>query len=186
MADKVRNIALAVLAGLALAASVAYWYWNSPRINHWPARRKATCYNNLTQIELALRTWSRANGGQFPWGVSTNDGGTMEFCAPGPDGFDRCAAIHFEVMSNELSTTRLLICPRDQAKTAATNFHNLRPENVTYRLHTGTNGARANPKQALVVCPIDGNTLYLDWTVSGKPKEPADDSLGQPMQIPQP
>jgi len=97
MADKVRNIMLAVLAGLILAASVAYWYWNSPRNKRWPASRKATCYNNLTQIGLALRTWSGANGGRFPWGVSTNDGGTMEFCAPGPDGFDRCAAIHFEV-----------------------------------------------------------------------------------------
>jgi hypothetical protein len=124
------------------------------------------------------------NSGQFPWGVSTNAGGTREFCAPGIDGFDRNAPIHFEVMSNELSTPLLLLCPHDKSKIAAVNFHNMRPENVTYRLHTGTNINEANPKQVLAVCPIDGNTLYSDGTVIGKKEEPDDESLGHPMHIP--
>lgn len=89
----------------------------------------------------------------------------MEFCAVGGDGFDRNAARHFQVMSNELSTPKLLICPQDKARKPAADFVNLQAGNVTYQLRSGTNISEANPREVLVVCPVDGNILYCDGTV---------------------
>ena len=47
------------------------------------------CVNNLKQIGLACRMWAADNGDQFPFNVSTNKGGTLEFSARGDGGFDR-------------------------------------------------------------------------------------------------
>lgn len=137
----------------------------------YPRAQKITCVNNLKQVGLAFLEWSRNNDDQFPFiakfpfNVSTNTGGTMEFCAKGGDGFDRNAARHFQVMSNELNTPKLLVCPQDKARKPAADFVNLQVGNVTYQLHSGTNISEANPREILVVCPIDGNILYCDGTV---------------------
>lgn len=74
------------------------------------------CTNNLKQIGLSFLTWSLDNGNQFPMAVSTNDGGTKELC------FGRNAFAHFAVMSNELSTPAVLVCPNDSSRRRATNF----------------------------------------------------------------
>ncbi len=57
--------------------------------------------------------------------VPTAKGGTMEFVT-GADTFH-----HFQVMSNELSTPKILICPQD-TRTAADNFVRLKNQNVSY------------------------------------------------------
>ena len=90
----------------------------------------------------------------------------MELRAIGPDGFDTNAFLHFMVLSNELSVTWRLVCPGDLVRTAATNFAGLRPENVTYRLRTADTVTETNPWEVLAVCPIDGNTLYCDGSVT--------------------
>ena len=109
----------------------------------------------------------------------------MEFCAKGSDGFDRNAARHFQVMSNELNTPKLLVCPQDTAAKPAGDFPQLQAENVTYKLRTGTNISAAHPKEILLVCSIDGNTLYCDGTVAGH--ETADDKKPDGrMHIPPP
>jgi hypothetical protein len=136
-----------------------------------PTERKAqhiTCVNNLKQIGLAFRLWEGDHGDQYPFNVSTNAGGTLEFCVVGKDGFDRNTFLHFQVMSNELSTPKLLICPQDRSKKAATNWTSLGPENITYRLRSGRNVSEANPRAILAVCPVDGNVLYTDGTVLDK------------------
>lgn len=90
----------------------------------------------------------------------------MEYCARSSDGFDSNAALHFQVMSNELSTPLILVCPRDHKTKAAHDFSNLQAENITYRLRSGTNVTDADPQGELMKCPIDGNILHCDGTVT--------------------
>ncbi len=90
----------------------------------------------------------------------------MELRALGPDGFDTNSFMHFMVLSNCLSATSYLVCPGDIARSAATNFAGLGPENVTYRLRTGDTVTEENPGEVLAVCPIDGNTLYCSGSVT--------------------
>jgi len=48
--------------------------------------------------------------------VSVTNGGTMELVASG------LIFPHFQVMCNELSTPKILLCPEDRKRTSATNF----------------------------------------------------------------
>lgn len=74
------------------------------------------CASNLKQIGLAFKTWSLDNGDRFPMSVPTKEGGTMEL------GGGANAFAHFSVMSNELSTPKVLVCPEDKKRMWATNF----------------------------------------------------------------
>jgi hypothetical protein len=130
--------------------------------------QRITCVNNLKQIGLAFRIWEGDHDDQFSFNVSTNAEGTRELCAPGKDGFDTNAWLHFQVMSNELNSPVVLVCPQDSAKQAAVDFGRLTAANVTYRLRSGTNIGDTHPREILAVCPVDGNTLYCDGTVLDK------------------
>ena len=61
--------------------------------------------------------------------------------------------------------TRLLICPGDKSTKPATDWESLNSSNVSYQLRTGTQVNKKNPREVLVRCPIDGNTLYCDGQV---------------------
>lgn len=74
------------------------------------------CITNLKQIGLACRLWAGDHNDKYPMQVSVTNGGAMELIATGN------VAACFQVMSNELSTPKILICPEDKSKIAATNF----------------------------------------------------------------
>ena len=82
-----------------------------------PWAQEINCVNNLKQIGIAFKSWSLDHNGQFPLRVSTNQGGTLELCAPGRDTADIHRAWHTMVMSNELSNAAILVCPRDHKAT---------------------------------------------------------------------
>lgn len=126
--------------------------------------QRASCANRLRFISISLRMWSDDNNGKYPFQLPFNLGGTREFRAIGPDGFDTNAFRHFQVLSNLLVSPRYLVCPSDQTRSAATNFAVLEPENVTYQLRTSDDVCPDAPGVVLAVCPIDGNTLYCDGT----------------------
>ena len=157
------QVAGVVLVVLALVL-VGYQLTRPP--GDWHRSRHLYCSNNLKQIGLSFRVWAIDNDGQFPFNVSTNAGGAMEFCVRGRDGFDSNAALHFQVMSNELSTPILLVCPKDWSTKPATGFYKLQANNVSYRLYSGTNLNESNPNAVLAVCPFDGNTLTCDGNVT--------------------
>lgn len=128
--------------------------------------QKITCVNNLKQIGLDFRIWAGDHGDKFPFQISTNGGGTLELCDRDADGFDRNSIAHFLAASNELSTPLLLCCPKDRSKTAAKDWDKVSAANVTYRLRTDFRVSLSNPHEILAVCPVDGNILYCDGTVT--------------------
>jgi len=79
-------------------------------------RDLSSCVNNLKQIGLAFRIWEGDNGDKYPMQVSVTNGGAMELAVAGD------VAGIFRVMSNELSTPKILVCPQDTRRHFATNF----------------------------------------------------------------
>jgi prepilin-type N-terminal cleavage/methylation domain-containing protein len=109
---------IAILAAMLLPALAA-------------AKRKAqriNCVNNLKEVGLAFRVWEGDNGDHYPMAVSTLTGGAQEVTSQGNTDLPSAGAKdyflwNFIVMSNELSTPKLLVCTSDsQHSTAATNW----------------------------------------------------------------
>jgi hypothetical protein len=73
------------------------------------------CVNNLKEVGLAYRMWSDDHNDMYPMRVLTNQAGVLLF-ADATNGFR-----YFQVMSNELDTPKVLVCPADK-RIAATNF----------------------------------------------------------------
>jgi hypothetical protein len=111
--------AVAIVVGLfVLLPALRKPQINSARIN---------CVNNLKQVGLAYRLWAGDNGDKFPMQVSTNTGGTMELVQSG------AAYPHFQVMSNELSTPKILTCPEDKLRVRTNHFGPaLRDTSISY------------------------------------------------------
>ena len=96
-----------VIVALNILPMLADRNHKSPRIS---------CINNLKQIGLSFRLWEGDNGDKYPMETSVTNGGTMELAN------GRNAWINFQVMSNQLSTPKILHCPSDTDKFAAANF----------------------------------------------------------------
>ena len=131
--------------------------------------QRSDCENNLRQIGLAFKVWALEHNDRFPFNVSTNAGGSLELCVPGPGGFDKNPLAHLRVISNELGTPQFFVCPNDSAKHAAADFGALQLGNLSYQLRTGTNINSENPQEVLAVCPVHGNELFCDGNVRKRP-----------------
>jgi hypothetical protein len=131
--------------------------------------QEINCVSNMKQIGLSFRVWALDNNDLFPFNVSTNNGGTLELCSPGPGGFDLNGYHHLRVMSNEFSVTRILCCPADSRKPAS-DFSNLTAQNVSYQVRSGTNVSDVNPEELLATCPFHGHNLTADGAVLRGPR----------------
>jgi prepilin-type N-terminal cleavage/methylation domain-containing protein len=105
---------IAILAAMLLPALAA-------------AKRKAqriNCVNNLKEVGLAFRVWEGDNNDQYPMSVPVATGGAAEKTSSAANAGTAGGFVwSFVVMSNELSTPKILICTSDAAHgTAATNF----------------------------------------------------------------
>ncbi len=121
---------LAILAAMLLPA-LASAKKKAQRIN---------CVNNLKQCGLAFRMWAGDNYDKNPMDVPEAKGGTREFNT-GADTFR-----HFQVMSNELSTPKILVCPAD-TRIAANNYTRLKNQNVSY--FVGLDANESSPQMLL-------------------------------------
>jgi prepilin-type processing-associated H-X9-DG protein len=112
-----------------------------------PAQIKSSrinCVNNLKQVGLAYQIWEEDNGDLYPMGVSVTNGGSMEMVATGN------VVQSFLVMSNELSTPKILICPADTARIAATAFFpGLANSNLSYLVGVDVTNDAANPQMII-------------------------------------
>jgi competence protein ComGC len=105
---------------------------------------RLSCVNNLKEISLGYRIWEGDNGDLYPTSVSVTNGGAMESAATGD------VAAVFQMMSNELSTPKILICPLDTTHTLATNFAiGFSAKNISY--FAGLDATNdSNPQMLLV------------------------------------
>lgn len=83
------------------------------------------CISNLRQMGTAFRLWSSDQSPRYPMALSVTNGGSLEYVLTGQ--LNR----HFQIMSNELSTPKLLTCPADTRRTAS-NFASLQNSNISY------------------------------------------------------
>jgi prepilin-type N-terminal cleavage/methylation domain-containing protein/prepilin-type processing-associated H-X9-DG protein len=114
---------IAILAAMLLPALAA-------------AKRKAqkiNCTNNLKQVGLSFRLWEGDNNDKYPMAVAAAQGGALEYVSHmGATATTVAAAttyvpgFAFQVMSNQLSTPKILYCTSDSLHaTYASSFSNL-------------------------------------------------------------
>jgi prepilin-type N-terminal cleavage/methylation domain-containing protein len=112
-----------------------------PAISQAPARAKRIkCVSNLRQIGIGFHTFAADHGQLFPMQVPLAEGGSLEF-VPTPQAYR-----HFQVMSNNLETPRILLCPAD-TRQAASNWPSLLNPNVSY--FVGLTATFTNPAAIL-------------------------------------
>jgi competence protein ComGC len=76
---------------------------------------RITCLNNLRLIGRGFHLWGSDHGERWPWLVPANQGGSSPLTAP----LGQNTYFHFLILSNELATPRLLVCPSDTGKRVA-------------------------------------------------------------------
>src|SRR5216117_1389627 len=103
--------ALVVIVVLGLLGALTL-----PGLRPARSRQRIGCVNHLKQVGLAFRLWARDHSDKYPMQVSVTNGGTMESASIG------ILFPTFQVMSNELSTPKILLCQTDTNRTFATNF----------------------------------------------------------------
>ena len=103
---------LVVIGVLALLAAMVFTALNA-------AKRKAeriNCVYTLAPIGLAFRIWEGDHNDKYPMRFALTNSETMKMMASGN------AYVLWQTMSNELSTPKILHCPADTKRIAATNF----------------------------------------------------------------
>jgi prepilin-type processing-associated H-X9-DG protein len=138
-------------------------------------RRKAkaeACKDDLKQIGVAFRTWALDCGDAYPSRVTIDNGGAKEQIELGNVFFN------FLVMSNEIGSPKILVCPEDIEKTAIDNFTPaLSNTNVSY--FVGADAEDTFPQMLLTgdrnlafqghpvgpgLFPVTSNRIALSWT----------------------
>jgi len=117
-----------------------------------------SCNNNLKQTALAYKVWAGDNNDKFPMQVSVTNGGTLELM----NTLDAWKT--FQVMSNELSTPKIIRCPEDSTHDYATNFDDNLKNKISYFI--AASATDADPQMLL---SGDDNFLLNQKTVQTGP-----------------
>ena len=121
--------------------------------------KRVQCVNHLRQTGIGFQNFAQDHNGQFPMSVPVSAGGSLEFArnAYGISGEFYFAFRHFQVLSNELITPKVVICPAD-TRQAAANFAVLGNRFVSY--FVGISAVPASPDSILA----GDRNLTNDWS----------------------
>jgi prepilin-type N-terminal cleavage/methylation domain-containing protein len=110
------EVVIVIFVLLILVAMLLPDMPNAPR-----KAQRISCVNNIKQVGFAYRVWAGDHKGDYPMQVSFTNGGVKELFERGSP-FSPFVFLNYLVMSNELSTPRVLCCPADTHVIATTNF----------------------------------------------------------------
>ena len=134
-----RNSAITLLDLLIVLFILAVMFavLSRPFIMEKRKAQRERCLNNLKQVGLSFAVWSGDHGDNFPTFVSETNGSPMDFDS-GPNAWR-----HFRILSNELSTPRILFCPAESEgrRSIASNFTAFNNSNVSYFVGLVANGS---------------------------------------------
>ena len=132
--------------------------------------QRVNCVNNLKQIGLAFKVWENDHSDKYPMAVSVTDGGALEYIvSAGSAAVSGYGVTNvFNVVSNELSTPKILYCTSDTARTAATNWPSFGNNGLSY--FVCGDAADKYPKMILLG---DRNIGYLAGGVAGTAPAPS-------------
>lgn len=103
------RLELAVTTGMVLLLMVLAL----PAVANKARSQQAGCWNNLRQIGRAYHEWANEHGHLFPYSILQARGGTAAI----PNAWGQ-----FGVLTNELKSPQVLVCPSDDKKRPAGNF----------------------------------------------------------------
>ena len=116
--------------------------------------KRVICLNNLKQIGAGFKAWAGDHDNKYPWNVDKSLGGGK------PDSLTPSTAnVQFAIVSNELVTPKILLCPTDTQRSPAVNFTTLALINLSYCL--GNEADEQRPGNMLVT---DRNMVGFDVT----------------------
>jgi prepilin-type processing-associated H-X9-DG protein len=120
---------LVVIATIVLLTSLLL-----PALTQVKGRAKQIkCLQQLREVGIAFHMFAHDHNSQFPMAVPTAAGGTLEFAQNGRriGGDFYFGFRHFQALSNELGSPKVLVCPADN-RTAAASFSLLSNEHLSY------------------------------------------------------
>jgi prepilin-type N-terminal cleavage/methylation domain-containing protein len=85
--------------------------------------RRVQCVSNLKQLTIAMHNYVLDND-RYPWRVPKAEGGSQR---------NTNVSATFQIMSNDLATPKILICPSD-SRTPANDWATLAEKNISYFL----------------------------------------------------
>src|SRR5262245_30771210 len=121
--------------------------------------KRVQCVNHLRQIGIGFQNFAQDHSGRFPMSVPVSAGGSLEFArnAYGIEGEFYFAFRHFQILSSELVTPKVVICPSD-SRQPADNFAILGNQSVSY--FVGISAVPASPDSILA----GDRNLTNDWS----------------------